>query len=210
MSVCMCPHIGIDGIEDPIQRKRVDSFIKSISSDGVLASSGWSLLELASIADNGMDIHTILDTIPFRGGPCNRTTRCCGCCTRKCYNRCIQDCLHRLYIWKNTPEEVLPFGAKLAIHQKFESHRHLSWVVSEVISGSSNTKLKEYMVNEHIRPEENPNKMDYSPRPEIDPNSGKRRVNPISGELSFLEWPKSGLCPYCLPAITVDRRYKVH
>ncbi|MGN1229200.1 MAG: hypothetical protein ACI4T5_06035 [Prevotella sp.] len=78
--------------------------------------------------------------------------------------------------------------------------------MSEIISRSTNSSLKEYMKNASLRPEENPYKLDYAARVEIDPDTGRRMCNPDTGELVIAEWPKTGLCPYCLPNVTIDGR----
>lgn len=213
MSVCTCPIVGIDGIESFQQKHKVQEFLRMLDSEGVLARADWSLLSISDMALAGNSLQTITDAVPFRGGPCNRTMKCCGVCVRQCYTRCIQDCMHRLYMWKklveNTPpmeRERLPLSIRLIVKQKFESHKHLSWVIGEILSQKTNSKLKEYMSYADLRPEENPYKIDYSPQVDIDPATGKRRVDIRSGELCFVEWPQSGLCPYCLPSVTIDGR----
>lgn len=213
MSVCNCPIVGIDGIEDSKQKQLVAGFLKSLAPDGKLAESDWCLLSLADMAKAGNDVQTISEVVPFRGGPCARSMRCCGVCTRQCKQRCVQDCLHRLFMWKklvestpSTEREKLPLNLRLIVNQKFESHEQLSWVVGEILSQSTNSTLKEYMKDESLRSEENPYKIDYAPQVEVDPNTGKRRCDPATGELIIAEWPKTGLCPHCLPAVTIDGR----
>ena len=213
MSICNCPVVGIDGLEDSKQKQLVADFLKGLSPDGKLAKSEWSLLSLVDLAQAGNDLETIGATIPFRGGPCNRSLRCCGVCTRQCYHRCVQDCLHRLFMWKKlvettpaTEREHLPLSLRLIVNQSFESHAQLSWVVGEIISKNTNNKLKEYMENAALRSEENPYKIDYAAQVEVDRNTGKRRCNPDTGELFIAEWPRTGLCPYCLPDVTIDGR----
>lgn len=215
MSLCVCPHIGLDGIDSGEHKKAVSTFLQSISSDGFYADSNWSLLSLIDLYQAGNDLRTIEDTIPFRGGTCSRTMKCCGICTRRCKTRCVHDCLHRLYMWKklveNTPEdelEQIPISIRFIVNQRFESHAQLSWVVGDILSRSCNTVVDQYMKDAQLFHTENPYKLDYSPQLAVDPATGKRIVNPATGELTVLEWPKSGLCPYCLPKITHDRRYQ--
>lgn len=213
MSVCKCPAVGLDGVYSPEQKQAVAEFLNSLAPDGVLAKSDWNLLSLNDMANAGNDLKTISSTIPFRGGPCPRTVRCCGMCTRQCQHRCVQDCLHRLYMWKKLVESTppadrdkLPLSLRLIVTQKFESHAHLSWVVGEVLARKTNAKLKEYMENASLRPEENPYKVDYAPQVAIGAD-GKRLVDKSTGEIKYVEWPASGLCPYCLPSVTVDGRF---
>ena len=159
MSVCNCPVVGIDGIEDSKQKQRVASFLNGLGDD----VTQWSLLSLTDLARAGNDLQTINDTIPFRGGPCPRSIRCCGMCSRQCYTRCVQDCLHRLFMWRklvestpSTEREKLPLSFRLIVNQKFESHSQMSWCVGEILSRKTNSMLKEYMKNASLRPEENP------------------------------------------------------
>lgn len=209
MSVCNCLVVGIDGIEDSKQKQRVASFLNGLGDD----VTEWSLLSLTDLARAGNDLQTISDTIPFRGGPCSRSIRCCGMCSRQCYTRCVQDCLHRLFMWRklvestpSTEREKLPLSFRLIVNQKFESHQQMSWCVGEILSRKTNSTLKEYMKNASLRPEENPYKIDYAPQVEVDPHTGKRKCDPLTGELCIMEWPRTGLCPFCLPNVTVDGR----
>lgn len=214
MGVCNCPIAGLNGIDDKEHEQRVNDFLKGLAADGKLADSGWSLLSITDIARAGNDLQTICDNVPFRGGPCARSIRCCGMCTRQCYHRCVQDCLHRLYMWKqsvvNTPSterEKLPLNLRMIVTQSFGTHRQLSWVVGEIISRNTNSKLKEYMQHEALRSEENPYKINYAPQVEVDPHTGKRKCDPFTGELRILAWPRTGLCPFCLPDVLVDGRF---
>lgn len=203
MSLCVCPEFPKE-----IQEKLLKEFLELDLSD-------WNLLSLQDMYTAGNTLEDITKIIPFKGGPCSRTRNCCGMCTRKCHMRCVQDCLHRLYMWRrlveSTPESErrnLPLNIQCIVKQKFKTLYDLSWAVSDIISSCSNTKLKEYMKNENIYPCANPNKIDYAPQVEINPNTGKRVTDPVSGRLRVVEWPATGLCPYCLPGVTIDRRFR--
>ena len=174
----------------------------------------WSLLSLQSMYEAGNSLEEITEVVPFRRPTCTRSLKCCGVCTRQCYSRCIQDCLHRVYMWRKMVESAseeqlrnIPQSIKYVVNQKFETLEDLSWVVGEIISRNSNSKLKSYMSSAQLRPEENPYKLDYAPTPSINPMTGKREVDHTTGSIKILQWPESGLCPYCLPRVTVDRRY---
>lgn len=212
MSICMSPHVGIDGIEDSKQKELVANFLKGLSANGDYAKSNWNLMTLKDIADAGNSLKDITDTIPFRGGTCQRTRRCCGDCVRQCYTRCVQDCLHRLWVWNKTVEsapederERIPLAIRLIVNQKFESHQQMSWCVGEILSRKTNVQLKEYMERAGLTDWSHPYRNDYGPTVALDPKTGKRIVNPITGEIKLLKWPESGLCPYCLPNVTIDR-----
>lgn len=210
MGVCNCPVVGINGIEDSQQKQRVASFLNGLGGN----AAQWSLLSLTDLARAGNDLQIISDTIPFRGGPCPRSIRCCGMCSRQCSTRCVQDCLHRLFMWHrlvestpSTEREKLPLGLRLIVNQKFESHSQMSWCVGEILSQKTNRALKEYMKNASLRPEENPYKIDYAPQVVVDPHTGKRKCDPLTGELCIMEWPRTGLCPFCLPDVLIDGRF---
>lgn len=201
MSICICPVTDGGGIKSSQQKEFVETFLRNL---GPPENWNWSLMELKRLAENGNSLDEIGTVIPFRGGPCDRTTRCCSVCTRRCFRRCIQDCLTRLYLWKqtvgSTPEserEKLPLNMRMIVVQKFATWGELSWAVGEMISKHTNPAIKEYTYAE------NPYKLNYEPAIELD-ESGKVRTNPVTGELSIARWPNSGLCPYCLPDRTVN------
>lgn len=214
MSLCMSPHVGARGIEDLEQKQFVARFLKGLAPDGLYAKSDWSLMSLKDMHEAGNTLADIEQVVPFRGGQCPRTRRCCGDCVRQCYYRCVQDCLHRLWTWnkmvESTPEaerERIPLAIRLIVNQEFESHQHLSWCVGEILSRKTNAQLKEYMERAELTNYSHPYRNDYGPTVAIDPATGRRMVNPITGKIKLLDWPESGLCPYCLPNVTVDRHY---
>ena len=213
MSVCICPHVGIDGIYDSKQKKFVAGFLKGLAEDGNYAAANWSLLTLQDLFDRFGSFQIIEETVPFRGGACDRTRRCCGDCMRQCYNRCVQDCLHRLYLWKQTVEYTpeaerakIPLAIRLIVNQKFESHQQLSWCVGEILSQKTNPELVKAMAHAGLNNHSHPYRNDYGPSIVLDEKTGKRLTNPITGEIKYRNWPETGLCPYCLPKVTIDGR----
>ena len=200
MSMCICP---------AIPKEEYDQLVKLFVND-----KSWDLLKLQDMYNAGNSLTDIMKVVPFRNDECTRTRRCCGVCTRRCHSRCMQDCLNRLYMWRlmvsTTPEDKvdqIPLAIRLIVKQNFETLYDLSWCVGEIISRNTNATLKNYMKEHSMYPAENPYKLDYSPRFDVDEETGKRKVEPGSGEVKVLEWPKSGLCPFCLPKTTVDRRF---
>ena len=211
MSLCICPEMGIDGMYDPGQVKFVSGFLKGLAEDGCYAKSDWSLLSLQDIYKRFGSMQIIEETVPFRGGACSRTRKCCGECTRSCSKRCVQDCLHRLYMWNKmvqaTPEherDQLPLALRLIVNQKFESHQQLALCVGEILSQHTNTELAKYMEAHGISQWLHPYRNDYSPSAVLDPATGRRKVNPENGEIQYRNWPETGLCPYCLPKVMID------
>ena len=197
MSYCNCPFDDSPAFE--------------LKAKNIINDHTWSLDCLVEMVNNGNTLEDISEHIPFRKIRCHRTTKCCGVCTRRCHVRCIQDCLTRLYQWRsiyeNTPEQHrkdLPLGLQMIVNQQFENSEELSWSVSEYISANTNKELRQYM-EDHGVP--NPNKLNYEPQPLLNSETGRPIADPVTGRFQFLDWPLSGLCPYCLPKKTIDRRY---
>ena len=210
MSVCVCPEVGFDGMFDSKHKHHVQRFFERLEPEGRYGEAGWSLL---SVVDYYKQFGEY-DSIPFRGGACSRTRKCCGECTRICNTRCVQDCLHRLYMWHQmveyTPVEErdkLPLAIRLIVKQRFASHEQLSRCVSEIISAHTNPELAKYIEEADLGWQEHPQHLNYGPAVVMDPATGKRRVNPNTGEISYRNWPESGLCPHCLPSIAIDSRF---
>lgn len=195
MSTCVCP---------AIPKEKYDSLVKLFVND-----KSWDLLKLQDMYNAGNTLKDIMEVIPFRNDECTRSKRCCGVCTRQCHSRCMQDCLNRLYMWRmmvaTTPEDRVPLAIRMIVKQDFETLYDLSWCVGDIVSRNANAELKKYMVDNNMYPGENPYKLDYSPRVDIDEKTGKRKVDPVSGAIHYLDWPKSGLCPFCLPKVIIDR-----
>ena len=199
MSRCICPVI-------PLEDYKVLEKIFVNDKD-------WDLLKLQDMYNAGNSLNDIIKVVPFRTNECTRTSKCCGVCTRKCHTRCMQDCLNRLYMWRkmveSTPEDQrdrIPLAVRLIVKQEFETLYDLSWNIGEIISRNTNAELKTYMTENNMYPAENPYKLDYSPRVDIDEDTGKRKVDPVSGLIKYLTWPQSGLCPFCLPKHSMSKK----
>lgn len=209
MSLCMCPvegqgnPVGQIGFKAPELKAKQKAFMESLGWPAQpIAKAKWSLLELREIAERcptKQALNELLETMPFRGGPCERHMRCCANCTRRCGHRCIQDCLNRLAMWRMAVEngnENIPLAVRLIVEQDFEDAEHMSWCVSEILSEA----------NRRYPKGENPNKLNYEPAAEVDLQTGGARILPDSGIVVLLDWPASGLCPYCLPEKLIDGR----
>lgn len=174
----------------------------------------------------------LLEVIPFRNvrEKCSRSFRCCGVCTHQCTQRCLQDCLTRMYMWARIPEESQPLAVRMLMIQadawKSELLKiaagdspnsyddicaSISWTVGDIISRKANREVRAYMADAEMRPEENPYKLDYGPlyEMEVNPKTQKlrKKVDKTTGRYVILEWPQSGMCPFCLPNATYNRRY---
>lgn len=156
---------------------------------------------------------------------------CCCSCTRLCNKRCPQDVLNRAYIScayvldALTPEEYDERYAKaptpvqmLCKELREETPRYftIAAMVSEMMSPQLNKQL-ERTISEVYGNEDSPYKFDYAAAIEYEeyyvthPNGYtetrlRKRVDPTTGEVAILHWPRSGMCPYCLPSGLMDRR----
>ena len=194
MSICICP---------TLPETEYEGLVKALlNSHGI---EEWNLLTLKDIYSSGNS----LEGIPFRKHACPRTRKCCAECTRRCPYRCVQDCLNRMYMWRqsfNQPTSKVPEALKLMVNQKFETAEDLATAVGEILSVSTNPQLKRYIESNHISSRTHPYKLDYEQDYRYD-ERGRRVVNKTTGELSLNNWPESGLCPYCIPTNMIDRRY---
>lgn len=194
MSICICP------IPSEAEYEGLTKAL--LQSHGI---EEWNLLTLKDIHNSG----NTLDGIPFRGKQCTRTRKCCAECTRRCPYRCIQDCLNRMYMWRqsfNQPNSRVPEALKLAVNRKFETAEDLAIAVGDILSVSTNPMLRRYIEVNHISNRNHPYKMSYEQDYKYD-DRGRRVVNKETGEIYLRRWPESGLCPYSIPTTTIDRRY---
>lgn len=205
MSICICPSTTPDE-----QSKLIESFIQYLKEHNY----DWTLLNLQDMCKGWDDIEefktNIATVLPFRGGQCTRTFKCCSQCTRKCATRCIQDCMTRVYMWRRYPVKNKALEYIIATVESADDLATISYAVGDFISRNSNPLLAEYMDKQGLRHEENPYKMDYAPQFEYktDPTSGRRSKIPIKATNTFkiLHWPQTGLCPFCLPSNMMFRR----
>lgn len=171
-------------------------------------------------------------SVPFRykGCPRNMLT-CCGSCTRTCTSRCPQDVVNRanlfcgniLYAmdvetrerrYKESPKSVqLLYEELIADNPRYDM---VASMVTEMISPHYNKQL-EKIIEEVYNNENSPYKFDYAPTIEheeilsvhTDGSTSvryRKRVDPKTGDAIVYDWPRSGMCPYCLPEGMVDRR----
>lgn len=166
--------------------------------------------------------------IPFRNYGCPRSTlTCCGSCSRKCDCRCPQDVLQRAYM-KVAPllyapnKEVLNERLKhvpLGIRYLYEewvsaepSYLRIQAQITELIDPKQNKQLQQ-IIEEEYDNMDTPERLDYAPTIEYEydekTQTTRKKVDTETGLVSYLEWPLSGLCPFCLPAGLTDNRRRV-
>ena len=160
--------------------------------------------------------------VPFRWQGCPRGDMlCCGSCTRVCDKRCPQDVFCRAYLICgniiDAPEgqraqryaESCLTAQMLYDEMTSELPRYFAIVamVNEYTSPIYNKQLERIILNEY-EGKDSPCKCDYAPQFEYEESEKgiRKKVDPESGEASVLNWPLSGMCPFCLPTGMVDRR----
>ncbi len=184
----------------------------------------WSIEDIRSY-------FTETKQIPFRNYGCPRASlACCGSCSRKCDCRCPQDVLqraymkiaHLLHMGERGEDDALEAYLKkvpLGVRYLFEewtsenpSYLRIQAQVTELIDPRKNKELRR-IIEEEYHSEDTPEKLDYAPTAEYeyDEKTGKtkKKIDAETGVVKYLEWPLSGMCPYCLPmGLTDNRRRK--
>jgi len=163
--------------------------------------------------------------IPFRNYGCPRSTLiCCGSCSRKCDCRCPQDVLQRAYmkvaplLYAPTEEarkerlKTVPLGIRFLYEEwvsEEPSYLRIQAQVTELIDPKQNKQLRK-IIEEEYHNEDTPERQDYAPTIEYEYDEkariSRKKVDRATGVVSYLEWPLSGLCPFCLPAGLTDNR----
>ena len=148
-----------------------------------------------------------LEDIPFRSARCEYAfTSCCGGCTIVgCPRRCPQDVIYRAYLMCGN---ILWAQGEEAKAQRFEqSPLPARMMYLELTSEHPRYFAVKAMVDESLRAD---SQLDYSPQMEYEEHFDSKKgewkirpkVDPETGDILFLRWPKSGVCPYCLPKVT--------
>lgn len=167
----------------------------------------------------------ITKQIPFRNYGCPRSTlTCCGSCSRKCDCRCPQDVLQRAYmkiaplLYAPNPEALqerlksVPLGIRYLYEEWVApepSYLRIQAQVTELIDPRQNKQLQK-IIEEEYHCEDTPERLDYAPTLEYEydekTQTTRKKVDKETGVVAYLEWPLSGLCPFCLPSGLTDNR----
>lgn len=196
----------------------------------------WQLFNLSNTFKydiEGLSIYAIREffqnsKVPFRFNNCPRgSMTCCGSCTRWCNQRCPQDVLFRIFLLCGN---ILCTKDEQTRKERYNvSETPLQLMYDELTSKEPKYFVLAAMLTEYMRPETNvnvrriiqdggdsPHKVDYAPvieQEEIQDEEFhiqyRKKVDPQTGEACVLYWPKSGMCPFCLPEGLVDRRRTV-
>ena len=137
---------------------------------------------------------------------------CCACTDYTCVCRCPQDVLHRInlicapFMYGRDINHV-PLYTKYLL-EEFTSEHPRYFVLYAT--------LQEYLKSRNCgRTDDRPDKLVYSPmfETEIVTKSHNKEgeqivrkvVDPKTGYAKILNWPRSGVCPFCLPSGTLMR-----
>lgn len=92
------------------------------------------------------------------------------------------------------------------------SYLRIQAQVTELIDPKQNKELRK-IIEEEYHNEDTPERQDYAPAIEFeyDERTGttRKKVDVNTGVVAYLEWPLSGLCPFCLPAGLTDNRRRI-
>lgn len=163
---------------------------------------------------------------PLRRSPCPYGgMRCCGSCIRSCGNRCVMDSYNKccqVLLHGMTSEGVLDIS-KLRMDNMYvkiiydtlcnpeTSYYTLTATAAAIITKETNPKVAQVLGmfdEKNVRRENHPFSYDYSPEEQtwVNPKTGKiRRTTDSNGYIQFIDYPRSGLCAYCMPKNTIDR-----
>ena len=165
------------------------------------------LLSADSTSTDPTQLRLRLENIPFRADRCESAfTSCCGGCTIVgCPRRCPQDVVYRAYLMCGN---ILWAQGEEAKAQRFEqSPLPARMMYLELTSEHPRYFAVKAMVDESLCAD---SQLDYSPQMEYEEHFDSKKgewkirpkVDPETGDILFLRWPKSGVCPYCLPRVT--------
>ena len=207
---CLAPFLSPDSPPSeaaaPAQAFRISSKNTKItnSEEGqlILDTPEYQLINLPS---RGLGLG--LEDIPFRSDRCESAfTSCCGGCTIVgCPRRCPQDVVYRAYLMCGN---ILWAQGEEAKAQRFEqSPLPARMMYLELTSEHPRYFAVKAMVDESLCAD---SQLDYSPQMEYEEHFDSKKgewkirpkVDPETGDILFLRWPKSGVCPYCLPRVT--------
>ena len=162
--------------------------------------------------------------IPFRQS--NKCTMfcCCACTNYKCMHRCPQDVLHRINLIcagfssalrysnsnSNSNSNIPQYLCRKYIFEEFTSEHPRYFVLYATLQDYLRIRNSKFGCTG-----ERPDKLVYSPmfETEIVTKSHNKEgeqivrkvVDPKTGYAKILNWPRSGVCPFCLPSGTLMR-----
>ena len=174
----------------------------------------------ASYSPEDIREQLLQQNIPFRQS--NKCTMfcCCACTNYKCMHRCPQDVLHRINLicagfsaalrYSNSNPNISQYLCRKYIFEEFTSEHPRYFVLYATLQDYLRIRNSKFGCTG-----ERPDKLVYSPmfETEIVTKSHNKEgeqivrkvVDPKTGYAKILNWPRSGVCPFCLPSGTLMR-----
>ena len=215
----LCCYFDPDYSEEKADRMFKEFWAKVVD-EYIATGKPYTLVNLRDATSTDLDIVSIREAYvsmyPFRIRYCpSKAMTCCGCCTQVCPSRCVMDCLTKLGMHlASKHQDGLRIEVQRLLTDKNTTYKRLLFVVNELISVRRNKRLADNMRERYgddtkLKCEENPWRFNYSPDMQmyVSPKTGKlrRKVDLNTGIIQFYDYPKSGLCPYCMPKVTIDK-----
>lgn len=202
--------------------KYLKPFIEEKANELAQGGRLHTLGNLSPLACDSIDKsrETFKTYLPFRIKFCKYSgIKCCGTCTLSCRERCVQDIYTKLGIYLESHCKR-PFKDNIKtcdyltqsiynlLTNPCATYEQLVAMVNQVIGVRQNSQIKNHMKEQRRM---DVWRLDYAPQPQYYEvgKTGKlmRKVDKATGKILFMDWPATGLCPYCLPKVTVDRHY---
>ena len=184
------------------------------------ASLAHTSTSLTDPAPEDIRAQLLQQNIPFRQS--NKCTMfcCCACTNYKCMHRCPQDVLHRINLicagfssalrHSNSHSNMPQYLCRKYIFEEFTSEHPRYFVLYATLQDYLRIRNSKFGCTG-----ERPDKLVYSPmfETEIVTKSHNKEgeqivrkvVDPKTGYAKILNWPRSGVCPFCLPSGTLMR-----
>ena len=179
-----------------------------------------SLPASASASPEDIRGQLLQQNIPFRQSNKCSMFCCCACTNYKCMHRCPQDVLHRINLicagfssalkYSNSNSNMPQYLCRKYIFEEFTSEHPRYFVLYATLQDYLRIRNSKFGCTG-----ERPDKLVYSPmfETEIVTKSHNKEgeqivrkvVDPKTGYAKILNWPRSGVCPFCLPSGTLMR-----
>lgn len=202
MAVNICAYVGRTSFPDIDVEDRVEMYMAEKPNFRTLLEHN-EMIWLQSDVDKSeaiMFYRSVLQrsTIPFRDFECPlKIMTCCGMCIRRCYSRCTQDILHRVWMYINSPT-IGDYAASVLKDVCYDNpnYRHVTQLVYEYFNTQHKYNLGEILKEypKWIIWKEHSHKFNYAPR--------------VVGDNDVQHWPATGLCPFCIPPTKQKRGRK--
>ena len=151
------------------------------------------------------------ELVPTKGKICKYFGNCCGWCTKTCHQRCVFDILNRTYMLYTAALNFLPEDRDTVqrniiatVEDPDVSYNDLNMLVSSLIDTTKNKELNRRIVEYG----QNPYKFDYAPTviwEQVSEKRWQRKWNKNTGDIEYIHWPESGVCPFSIPRVNFRR-----